>query len=263
VYETAYAAPVDLCCDEVVVDSAAPVVPQPSAPVSPPARSPKEVESGSIEDPTIPSYVDTPLPGERTKQRSTLPGDGTTKAQTKADTTRDNSPPVPPAAEAEKAAAGGDQGAAQKNAAAQKAGGTPAKTKAAPTAPADDNDNIDLRPAPSGEEALRRDSLRPVYPRMRSVDRRNILFGTVESEDGRPRGEVPVTVVSRNNSAIRHRGLTNAFGGYAIQVPDGQWSVRVTMPSGNMQTVRDITVTGGRIMDNLEAKEVHNLIITY
>ena len=35
------------------------------------------------------------------------------------------------------------------------------------------------------------------------------------------------------------------------------------MPSGNIQTVRDITVTDGRVMDNLEAREVHNLIISY
>ena len=57
--------------------------------------------------------------------------------------------------------------------------------------------------------------------------------------------------------------MSNAFGGFAIKVPDGQWSVRVTMPSGNAQTIRDITVTDGRIVDNLEAREVHNLIISY
>ena len=74
---------------------------------------------------------------------------------------------------------------------------------------------------------------------------------------------MPVSVVNRNNPSIRHSGVSNAFGGFAIQVPDGQWSVRVTMPSGNMQTVRDITVTDGRVMDNLEAREVHNLIISY
>jgi hypothetical protein len=72
-----------------------------------------------------------------------------------------------------------------------------------------------------------------------------------------------VSVVNRNNSSIRHNGVSDAFGGFAIQVPDGQWRVRVTMPSGNLQTVRDITVSNGRVIDNYEAREVYNLIISY
>ena len=74
---------------------------------------------------------------------------------------------------------------------------------------------------------------------------------------------MPVTVVNRNNSAIRHGGVSNAFGGFAIPVPDGQWIVTVTMPSGNMQSVRSITVTDGKVMDNQEAREVQNLIISF
>jgi hypothetical protein len=211
---------------------------------------------------SYPSIVDAPLPGEQTKARSTVRGDQSNRA---------DSPPNPPAAgagdEAESKAAtkGASGGGVQKNAQGQRAGGaaTP-KTKAAPpAAPADDNEQIDLRPAPGSDETVRRDSLRPVYPRLRTVDRRNVLIGSVETDDGQPRAEVPVTVVNRSNTAIRHSGLSSAFGGFAIRVPDGRWSVRVTMPSGNVQTVRDITVTGGRIMDNLEAREVHNLIISY
>ena len=105
--------------------------------------------------------------------------------------------------------------------------------------------------------------MKAIYSRMRPAERRNILFGTVETEAGQPLGEVPVTVVNRNGSSIRHNGVSDAFGSFAIRVPDGQWIVRVTMPSGNMQTVRNITVTGGKVMDNLELREVQNLIISY
>ena len=111
---------------------------------------------------------------------------------------------------------------------------------------------------------LRSDSLKPsVYPRMRTVSRQNVLFGTVEDNDRRPREEVPVIVVNRFNSSIRRTGVSDAYGSFAIRVPDGQWVVRVTMPSGNTQPVRDITVSGGRVLDVLEAKEVRNLIISY
>jgi hypothetical protein len=98
---------------------------------------------------------------------------------------------------------------------------------------------------------------------VRRVDRRNILFGTVETDNGEPRGEVPVSVTNRNNSQLQHNGVSNAFGGFAIPVPDGQWTVQVTMPSGSVQTVRQISVTNGKVMDNLENREVYNLIISY
>ena len=56
----------------------------------------------------------------------------------------------------------------QKNAPAQKSGGaaTPKTKAAAPTAPADDPDQIDLRPAPGSDEPVRRDSLKAIYPRV-------------------------------------------------------------------------------------------------
>jgi hypothetical protein len=262
VYETAYRSVSDICCDEIVVDAPARVVQQDSGSSSAPSGGSKEVESRSLEDPTIPSYVDAPLPADNTKARSAVRSDGANKANTGGAA----SPPVPPPAEEDdavtKAAAKG--AATQKKSPAQKSDGsaTP-KTKAPPAAPSDESDQIDLRPAPAGNEPVRRDSMKAIYPRVRAADRRNILFGSVETDDGRPRGEVPVTVINRTNSAIRHTGLSNAFGGFAIKVPDGQWRVRVTMPSGNAQTVREITVTDGKVMDNYEAREVHNLIISY
>jgi Carboxypeptidase regulatory-like domain len=267
VYETAYSSAGDICCDEIVADAPARSVQQGNAASSAPRGGSKEVESRSGEDPSFDARVDLPLPNEADRLRSTLQDDTRTKAQTKANVGGAATPPNPQAADADdeavsRAATKGAAGGAgvQKNAPAQKSGGsaTP-KTKAAtPTAPDDESNPIELESAP-----VRRDSMKALYPRLRTADRRNILFGSVETDDGRPRGEVPVIVVNRNNSAVRHNGVSDAFGGFAIQVPDGQWRVRVTMPSGNTQAVRDITVTNGRVMDNYEAREVQNLIISY
>ena len=266
-YETAYASAADICCDEVVVDSTIRTVPQSSVGSYSPARRPKEVESGSMDEGAYDSIVNTPLPSDTAKQRSTLRSDGTTNAQPKGDAARADSPPNAPLATAEEEAeskAATKAAGTPKNAPGQKSGGAPGTKKGnPPAAPADESEGIDLRPAPADGEVTRRDSMKALYPRLRSADRRNILFGTVETDDGQPRDEVPITVVNRNNSVIRRTGVSNAFGTFAIRVPDGQWTVRVTMPSGNTQPVRDITVNGGRVVDIREAKEVQNLIISY
>jgi hypothetical protein len=138
-----------------------------------------------------------------------------------------------------------------------------AKTTAAPpAAPSGEESGVELAPAPDGTGTLRRESLRPSYAARSGSSRSNVLVGRVESEAGEPRGEVPVSVSSRANSSIHHDGLTNAFGGFAIRLTDGEWIVKVTMPSGRVYAVRQITVAGGKITD--ERREVvHDLIISY
>jgi hypothetical protein len=89
------------------------------------------------------------------------------------------------------------------------------------------------------------------------------LIGRVESDAGEPLGEVPVTVTSRDNAAVRRDGMSNAFGNFAIRLADGEWTVNVRMPSGRVYPVRSVTVSNGRIMDNQEGREVRNLIISY
>jgi hypothetical protein len=242
IYETAYTTAADLCCPgEVVVDSTVRSMPQSSGS--------REVQSRSLDEQGINSFVDTPLPEDMRQRRSTAQGAQGTGAQTKANTNSADSPPKPPAA------------APPKNDPAKNAGGVPATKKADPAA--EESEPIDLRKAPEDDGVLRRDSLRPNYARVRSAARRNVLFGTVETDNGDARSEVPVTVINRNNNAIRHGGVSNAFGGFAIPVPDGEWIVGVTMPSGSMQSVRSITVTGGKVMDNQEGREVQNLIISF
>jgi hypothetical protein len=76
-------------------------------------------------------------------------------------------------------------------------------------------------------------------------------------------GEVSVSVTSRDNSAVRKDGMTNAFGNFAIRLTDGEWTVNVRMPNGRAYPVRSITVSNGKIVDNQEGREVRNLIIYY
>jgi hypothetical protein len=208
------------------------------------------------------------LPDEPAARRSTLQNNNATKA----DTGRADSPPAAPVAAGDpddaqqgKAATKAAPVDAEKKAGTPKSGAPASKKAAPPAAPADESNPIDLQPAPGSPESetIRRDSQRPVYARVRRAERRNILFGTVETDNREPRVEVPVVVSNRNNSLLQHSGVSDAFGAFAIRVPDGQWTVKVTMPSGNIQTVRNITVTDGKVMDNLEGREVYNLIISY
>ena len=143
----------------------------------------------------------------------------------------------------------------------------PSTTPATPTAPGTDEKIPPLLPAPgqdNSQTTIRREAGRPVY---RSLplrpERRNVLIGKVENSTGDPQEEVPVSVTSRSNRSIHHDGLTNAFGGFAIRLPDGTWTVNVTMPSGRIYPVRSITVSNGRVLDDQEGREVPNLIISY
>jgi hypothetical protein len=74
---------------------------------------------------------------------------------------------------------------------------------------------------------------------------------------------VRVSVASRNELGLAHSGMSNAFGGFAIRLEDGDWTVRVTMPSGRVYPVRQISVRNGRVIDDQEAREIPNLIISY
>jgi hypothetical protein len=264
-------------CDEIV----------PAAPASPPAPSraiqsrpsPRTgpAEAGSYEDPTIPSNVDPLRQDERSTGRASG-SDAATKAQAPAARRADSPPEAPAAPAGEKAQAPKsqtNQAAPKANAGAREGAAgaskqdTDAATKAkaaAPTAPAGESNEIDLRPAPGvdGSGTIRREAGKPIYStRALRPERQNILIGRVESAAGEPVSEVPVTVTNRSNSLIHHDGLSNAFGGFAIRLTDGEWTVNVTMPSGRVYPVRSVTVSNGRVVDNQEGREVHSLIITY
>jgi hypothetical protein len=89
----------------------------------------------------------------------------------------------------------------------------------------------------------------------------SILEGKVVSETGEPEENVRVTVSSRVKAYEDRRGTTDAHGHYAIKLPDGDWTVKVAMPSGRTFDVYRITASGGQITDD-RGREVPSLTIT-
>ena len=55
--------------------------------------------------------------------------------------------------------------------------------------------------------------------------------------------------------------LSDAFGRFAVKVPDGDWVVNVTMPSGRVYPVSEITVSNGLITDTI-GRDIPSLVIT-
>ncbi len=96
-----------------------------------------------------------------------------------------------------------------------------------------------------GETAYRK-AQRPIY------DTRNILRGRVVSVDSnRPEEGVTVILASRTNNFSDRTAMTDADGEFKVSLPDGDWTVKVKMPSGSLMTVgRDyVTASGGKITD--------------
>ena len=116
-------------------------------------------------------------------------------------------------------------------------------------------------PRTSGQ---RRAAQRPLLttPRYIRPERRNVLFGSVEARDtSEPEEGVHVSISNRQNTSESREALTDAFGRFAIRVPDGDWTVSVTMPSGRVYSVRQIIVSNGQITDEI-GRDVPSLVIT-
>jgi hypothetical protein len=128
-----------------------------------------------------------------------------------------------------------------------------------------------LEPAPAGDEATglgsggqRREVQKPVLssPRGLRSQYRNVLFGRVKARDtAEPEEGVRVTISSRMNAYEDRVTLTDAFGRFAVKVPDGDWTVNVTMPSGRAYSVSQITVSNGLISDDI-GRDIPSLVIT-
>jgi hypothetical protein len=192
----------------------------------------------------------------------------------------DNTPPTPrPAAKAPtkpaavtpdppKPAASTGTAKSQPFTPSQPATGANANENLAPPK-APQNDPGDIQSLPLEPGTLRRDSQRPTYaatPRLGSSPARNVLYGMVESgAAGEPEEGVRVTLASLSQSVANRITMTNAFGKFAVRVPDGQWDVMVTMPSGRQRLVEGplgrITVRDGQITDQ-EGHVVPSVIIT-
>jgi hypothetical protein len=265
IWETSYLSAPRSDCDEVTWGSPA----SSSVYGSPAEGGAKATQSQSTQERTISSSVDPTLPEEPPVPTPPLPENPATKGQAagspRAASTavrEQNSLKAPLSGTAQPDAGEAAKAGTSKSAIDPATKGRPA----APAAPSGDPNDSGLVPAPGtdGSGTIRRDTLRPNYSaRTLRASRRNVLVGRIESDAGEPRGEVAVTVSSRNNSLIHHDGMSNAFGSFAIRLPDGEWTVKVTMPSGRVYSVRQITVSEGRVMDLQEGREVHELLISY
>jgi hypothetical protein len=187
-----------------------------------------------------------PSPSVPMRQQNTAPPAGTGAAQPKA---------APPET-------GSSGGSAQPNTVNPKPG-----TVERPTAPAGPED---LESAPGSGETSgsgsggRRVVQKPVLPASRDVrsQYRNVLFGRVKARDtNEPEEGVRVTISNRTNAYADRVALTDAFGRFAVKVPDGDWSVNVTMPSGRAYSVSQITVNNGLISDDI-GRDIPSLVIT-
>jgi hypothetical protein len=106
--------------------------------------------------------------------------------------------------------------------------------------------------------------MRPAYPSQGAGDlAQAILRGRVESENGNSLEGIRVTVASRNPVGLIHSGTSDAFGEFAIRLEDGDWSVRVTKPSGRVYVIREVSVRNGKVIDNREGRDIPNLVIAF
>jgi hypothetical protein len=76
-----------------------------------------------------------------------------------------------------------------------------------------------------------------------------------------PEEGVRLILSSRTGNYVDKVAMSDAFGRYAVRLPDGDWTVRVTMPSGRVYSVSEITISGGQITDNL-GRDIPSLTIT-
>jgi len=98
---------------------------------------------------------------------------------------------------------------------------------------------------------LRRQSQKPVAANSRPLLRAsNILEGKVVSSETRQGEEGVRVIVSNRPGPFEDRIATSdSTGHYAVRLPDGDWTVKVAMPSGRVYAVSQITISGGQITD--------------
>jgi len=117
--------------------------------------------------------------------------------------------------------------------------------------------------APGDDDLPRRIAKRPAFGDLQ-VERSklNLLEGRVISGDSGGLEEgVEVILSSRTNAFVDRVARTNAKGRYRVQLPDGDWTVKVVMPSGRSYVVSQLTVSAGNIVDSL-GRDIPSLTIT-
>ena len=150
------------------------------------------------------------------------------------------------------------------------AGPTPARPNAAeantpPASPIPEPDPLKMPDPgtnagtkPPVNETTLRSVRRPTY------DVRNILRGRVISaESRRPEEGVSIIVSSSTKNFSDRNAMTDAYGEFNVSLPDGDWTVKVKMPSGSIYPVgRDsVTASNGRVIDSA-GRNVAEFLIT-
>jgi hypothetical protein len=80
---------------------------------------------------------------------------------------------------------------------------------------------------------------------------RGVLEGRVVSaESGQPESGVRLLFGDHRKRFDDRSITTDALGRYAVSLPEGDWTVKVGMPSGKFYAVSQITVSGGQITDD-------------
>jgi hypothetical protein len=113
-------------------------------------------------------------------------------------------------------------------------------------------------PGSSPNDITFRENRKPIY------DTRNILRGKVISaESKQPVEGVGLVLSSVTKQFTDRSAMTDAFGEFKVSLPDGDWTVKVKMPSGSIYTVgRDyVTASNGKITD-ASGRNVAEFLIT-
>lgn len=283
------------CDDSVVVASAAPVErrvirDEPAAPRALAPRARPRVESGTIDDQETTSSEVQPAPvGSDTppQELDAIPQPKAAKAQPEKTAVPEtsaakDSPPASPAATSSGTVAPRSTAPPQTEPSKNAALGTqspPAEKKAESPAPIDrdpvdapiplpiapgsglDENGIPSRLDDKTAPGTTRESLKPSYelsrrPALSLLKGRVRSSATSEPEDG-----VRVTLSSRTHAFEDRTAYSNEAGRFALNVPDGDWTVNVTMPSGRVYPVYRITVSGGAIVDD-KGRDIPALVIT-
>jgi hypothetical protein len=118
---------------------------------------------------------------------------------------------------------------------------------------------------PSTDEAIRRSSNKPVLSTrdLRPLAQ-NILRGRVVSADTRsPETGVTVILVDRQGRFSDRTTRTDATGRFALALPEGDWTIVLTMPSGRQLPVEEglVTASAGKVSDRW-GRELSNLVIS-
>jgi hypothetical protein len=127
---------------------------------------------------------------------------------------------------------------------------------------------VELAP-PAEADTVRRQAQRPRMPaqpqpyvRTAKKGNLNVLEGKVVSmETGQPEEGVRVTLSNRLGIFADRPALTDAYGRFAVKLPDGDWTVKVTTPRGRIYAVSQLTVSNGQITDD-QGRDIPSLTIT-